>query len=260
MRSSRLSRSAVAMAVILSALLPTSAVMAAQPAMRLHGSTTFEAEILKPHKAAIETKLGRPLDVVASKSSWGLLSLLEGRADVSMISAPLEAEIAAARKLKPDLAFDQLLEFKVATTRIAFPVHPKNPVSSLPVAKLRDILIGTITNWNEVGGPDLPILVVAVKEGGGTIVAVRAQLLANIPLAANAVRLESAKHLLTVISQEPGAIGISQLGLVRTSGLPEIVTESPIEQPLSLITLGDPSPELQSLIEITREAAADDRD
>jgi phosphate transport system substrate-binding protein len=233
---------------------------ATETALRIQGATTFESEILSSQRSAIEAKLGRSLDVVANKSSWGLLALIDGRADLAMISAPLEAEIEAARLLKTDQLFDRLLEFKIASTRIAFPVNSTNTVSRLSLETLRKILVGSVTNWNAVGGPDLPILVVCVKEGGGTIVAARSRFLGNEPLATNAIRLESANHLLTVIAQEPGAIGIAQLGLVRRAGLKEVLTGFPIEQPLSFVTLGDPSPILQRMIEITRESAGNDRD
>ena len=98
---------------------------AIEASVKVQGSTTFNSEILVLHRAAIEKSTGRPLDVVANKSSWGLLALVDKRVDIAMISAPLSSEIAAARKLRPDASFNQLLEFRVASTRVAFVVHPR---------------------------------------------------------------------------------------------------------------------------------------
>jgi phosphate transport system substrate-binding protein len=38
--------------------------------------------------------------------------------------------------------------------------HKDNPVTTLSKEQLKGIFTGTITNWQEVGGPDLPILIV----------------------------------------------------------------------------------------------------
>jgi phosphate transport system substrate-binding protein len=225
--------------------------------LRIQGSTTFNGELIKPNRAKVDRLFGQPVDIVANKSSWGLLALLDGNADMAMISAPLDAEISAARQLKPAHTFEDLEEFRIKTTRIVFAVNPKNPVSVLPLATVRKIFTGEITNWSMVGGPDLPILVVAVKEGGGTLVAVRAKMLGDAQLAPGAIRLESAQHLLTVVAQERGAIGIAQRGLALKAGLDEIATETPIEQPLSLITRGRPTARMERIIEVLRSIAED---
>jgi phosphate transport system substrate-binding protein len=228
--------------------------------LRVQGSTTFHAEIMVPFQTAIEKVFGRRLEVVASKSSWGLLSLFEGRSDVAMISAPLDAEVASARKAKSEFPYADLREYQIGVTRTAFAIHESNPVTRLSIADVGRILKGEITNWQDLGGPDRPILVVAVKEGGGTVAAVRAQVIGDAVFPSSAVRLESANHVLKVVSQEPGAIGIAQLGLIRRAKMHEIVTDRVVEQPLSLVTLGQPSPEALRLIDVARTIAAQDRD
>ena len=47
-------------------------------------------------------------------------------------------------------------------------MNPDNPVSGLTTQQLRDIYAGKITNWSEVGGPDLAIQVVNRDEASGT--------------------------------------------------------------------------------------------
>lgn len=233
---------------------------AADQAVRVQGSTTFHSEIFVPYRLAIEQATGRPVTVIANKSSWGLLALVEGRVDLAMISAPLEAEIASARALKPEAAFDALQAFPIGTTRVAFAVHPSNGVRKLSLDTMKAILTGAITNWATVGGPDLPIKVVAVKEGGGTVVAVRSQMLGEAPFAAGAVRLENANHVLTVVVQEPGAIGITQLGLIKKLHVPEIATERAVVQPLSFVTAGPPSPAVLALINTVSSVVANAHD
>ena len=95
-----------------------------------------------------------------------------------------------------------------------------------------------------------------MKEGGGTVAATRAAIMSGAPLAQDAVRLESAKHVLTVVAQEAGAIGIAQLGLVRQAGLKEIATDTVVEQPLSFVTVGAPDARLTRVIQAVRKVAA----
>ena len=61
-----------------------------------------------------------------------------------------------------------------------------------------------------------------------------------------------------VVEQEPNALGFAQLSLAKQKGLPEIVTETPIEQSLSLITLGEPTPAMKAVIDAARAAVDKD--
>ena len=54
--------------------------------------------------------------------------------------------------------------YPVAWDALAIIVHPDNPVSTLSMDQVRDIYEGRITNWSEVGGPDMP-LKLYVREG-----------------------------------------------------------------------------------------------
>jgi len=255
---SRLSRNFATAGSLLGGFVAMAVASAAMDVpLKVQGSTTFNSEILSIHRPAIEKVVGRTLSIVANKSSWGLLALVEKRVDVAMISAPLDAEVQAARKLGPEFSYDDLRAHPIGMTRVAFISHPSNPVQSLPLETVIQILKGEITNWSAVNGPDLPILVVAVKEGGGTVVSLRANALGDAPLAAGAIRLESAHHVLKAVSQEPRAIGIAQLRVAREAKAREIETGRHVEQVLSFVTRGEPSPEVAALIHATRAIASD---
>lgn len=47
-------------------------------------------------------------------------------------------------------------------------VHPSNPVSNLTVEQIRKIYLGEITNWNELGGPDMKIVKISRDTNSGT--------------------------------------------------------------------------------------------
>lgn len=235
--------------------LGTSQAFAAD-ALRIQGSTTFFERVLAPNLARVEELSGTKLEVVPNKSIWGLIALLERRSDLAMISAGLDGEIEVARRTAPDLPYGELRIYEIARSRIGFAVHPSNPVRTLLSAQVADILRGTLTNWRDVGGPDLPIRVVATQDGGGTVVAVRTQLLDGQPISApGAVRPESARHVVQVVAQEPGAIGIAQLGLLKKAGLPEIETEKPVIQILSFVAIGEAKGTTEAVIAATKSVA-----
>ena len=45
--------------------------------------------------------------------------------------------------------------------------HPSNPVNELTTDQIRKIYSGELTNWNQVGGPDIAVKVMTVGEPSG---------------------------------------------------------------------------------------------
>src|SRR5262249_17415456 len=158
------------MAIVIAGVVLATSVAAAQPLV-VQGSTTFNRRVMEPHQAEIEAASGQPLTVIPNKSTPGLVALLEGRAQMTMISAPLRSELEELRKVVPNCACDRLQGFEIAATRIAIGVHPSNPVRQASLDTIRKIARGEITNWRELGGPDLPIRL-ALAAGGGIVAVV----------------------------------------------------------------------------------------
>ena len=52
----------------------------------------------------------------------------------------------------------ELEQLPIAREGFVFIVNKDNPVDMLTQQQLRDIYSGKITNWSEVGGPDMPII------------------------------------------------------------------------------------------------------
>jgi phosphate transport system substrate-binding protein len=239
-------RLAIAMVTIL-----ISSVAAAQPIV-VQGSTTFNRRVMEPHQAEIEAASGQRLTVIPNKSTPGLVALFEGRAQMTMISAPLPSEIEELRKLMPGCACERLKAFEVTATRIAIGVHPSNPVRQASFDTIKKIVRGEIKNWRELGGPDLPIRV-GLALGGGIVAVVETELLsgqhASLP---NTLYVNTPVQLVQVMEQEPGVIGFAQLQLVKQRGIPEIVTDRPLQTTLNLVTLDEPTPAMRAVIDAAR--------
>jgi phosphate transport system substrate-binding protein len=222
----------------------------------LQGSTTFATAIAQPDASAVEAQTGHHLDVIPNKSNLGLLALFEHKADLAMISTSLEREMEILSKSNPGLPLQRLKAFEIARTRAALVVHPDNPVRSARLQDIAKILTGEIANWKQLGGPDLPIRVVAAREGGGVVASVEARLLGAAHISApDAIRVQVGTQIVRVVAQEPGAIGITHLAIVKSSPVVEMITDERIEQILSLVSLDDPSPAALAAIEAFRRIA-----
>jgi ABC-type phosphate transport system substrate-binding protein len=222
----------------------------------LQGSTTFTSTLAQPYASAVEAQTGHHLEIIPNKSNMGLLALFEHKADLAMISTTLEREAEILRRSNPDLPLQRLKAFEIARTRAAFVIHPSNPVRRARLQDIRKMLTGEISNWQQLGGPDLPIRVVAIREGGGVLASVEGKLLGGAHISApDAIRVQVGTQIVRVVAQESGAFGITQLAIVKSSSGVELMTDEQIEQVLSLVSLDDPSPRAVAIIEAFRQMA-----
>ena len=176
----------IAMSILASTIVATQVLA---ETLILQGSTTFARRLMEPHKAAIETDSKHELTLIPNKSMPGLIALMEGRAHMAMISAPLTSEIEALQRIMPGLAYDRLQAHQILNTRVAFALHPSNRVRKASLNQIRKILLGEITNWAALGGADLPIRVVMVGGGGGVTTVIESR------VAQRSTRSRSACHL-----------------------------------------------------------------
>jgi phosphate transport system substrate-binding protein len=228
---------------------------AAADPLILQGSTTFNRRVMEPLEAAIEAKSGQDITVIPNRTLLGIIALMEGRAHMAMISASLESEIGKLKKAMPGLDYDRLRAFEISNTRVAFIVHPGNPVRKAPIAQIKKVLTGEITNWSALGGKDAPIRVVMVGGGGGVTTTVESEVLDGQPVhGPSVIYTRTALQVIGIIEQERNALGIAQLSLAKQKGLPEIVTDKPVEQLLSFVTLGEPTPAMKAVIDAARAA------
>ncbi|MFV0297797.1 MAG: substrate-binding domain-containing protein [Hyphomicrobiaceae bacterium] len=230
----------------------------AHETLRVQGSTTFNRRVMAPYKALIEERSGIKLEVLANKSIYGLTALLERRIDLAMISSSLKGEQKYLRSKHPEVPIDKLQVFEIARTRIAFVVHEANTVKTITVGDLRDVLVGRIKGWKDLGGADMPIAVVTVQPGGGVPTTVRQQLLDGGKITpGRLIVVEAPRNVLIITSQLKNAIGIAQLSLVSTERVHELRTDEPVEQVLNYVTFGEPGPAARKVIEATRSLVSE---
>jgi phosphate transport system substrate-binding protein len=91
--------------------------------------------------------------VNATPGSAGVQMLLEGQLAFSQSSRPLEDQEYQQSQLRGY----SLRQIPVAIDGIAIAVHPSLSIPGLTLKQLQAIYMGRITNWQQVGGPNLKI-------------------------------------------------------------------------------------------------------
>ncbi len=107
--------------------------------------------------------------------------------------------------------------YPVAWDALAIIIHPSNPVNSLDMQQVRDIYEGRISNWSEVGGPDLP-LKLFVRQGkiSGVGYAIRQYIFEDSEREfVTEHTFKSSGPLEQAVEEDPSAIGITGISSAR---------------------------------------------
>jgi phosphate transport system substrate-binding protein len=252
----RLTASSTITAAVAAVLLFGVTRIAAAAELRVSGAATLAGGLITPNKPAIEQETGLTLVMAVNGDANGLKDLYAGRCDVAMVAAPMQLTEAAVNKAAPgslNIADFQLAP--VGAVSLHFVVNPANPVKSLSAQQLRDIFLGRITSWKEVGGDAAPITVIAEVQGLGTRTNIVASFLGGEEITPNARTMQALVQVVQVVAQLPNAIGYGNAASIQGN-----VTELPgveVRQALGLATKGPPSAEVLKLVAaVTKRAGA----
>ena len=91
-------------------------------------------------------------------SSAGITNAINGVSEIGM----------ASRDLKQEEIDSGLSETIIAFDGIVVVTHPTNKVKDLTLEQVKSIFTGEVTNWKELGGEDLEIVVVSREDGSGS--------------------------------------------------------------------------------------------
>ena len=197
--------------------------------------------------------------VTGGGSGTGIAGLINKTVDLANASRAMKKEeIESAKKNGVDP-----VEHTVARDAIAVVVHPDNPVQGLTIPQIADIYTGKITNWKEVGGNDLPIVLLSRESNSGTYVyflenVLRQGKTSDIMFSPDTLLMPSSEGISNEVRQNPNAIGYDGLGYVtadqkmlavsRNDESPKVLPSVdsvnddsyPISRPLYMYTAGEP--------------------
>lgn len=240
-------------------LLVSSLAMAST--IKVFGSTTCQKAFLEPGAADYKAATGDDIKVLGVGTGKGMMALIEGKAKVAAASSPLESAIKSAKKAAAkagkEISIPDNLIFHEMTVDIIVPiVHKDNPVDALTFEQLTKLNTGAVTNWKEVGGSDMPVKVVTSHAGSATRAVFQKKVMKKADYIADATIVKSTRLELQNVSKNKGAIGaVSQKFYSQNPGDTKIVKTDDISRPLALITVGEPTPEVQKLIDFFRSPA-----
>lgn len=141
------------------------------------------------------------ISVTGGGSGNGLKQVADGSIDIG------NSDVFAEEKLDASVAA-QLVDHKVCTITIAAIVNKTLGVTNLTTEQLTGIFTAQITNWKDVGGPDLAIVLVTRPSTSGTRALFRTWALKGAEEASNqALETDDSGTLLETVQNNPGAIG-----------------------------------------------------
>lgn len=216
--------------------------------VKITGASTVLNVVITPTKGAVEKNTGHTLQIIGSGTGKGLVDLVEGSSDIAMVSEPMDIAVDAAAVAGKKVDPKAIQFFELKKDEIVFVVHPSNPVGKLSWEQIRDIHLGKIANWKEVGGKDQPIVVYSDSTTGGTRAMVKKIVLAGAEYGPAVKPQTSVKRAAEMVGgDEAGITGVGK-GFVDAAKN-KIVETKKIERPLALATLGAPKPAAKAVID-----------
>lgn len=188
------------------------------------------------------------ITVSESGSGNGAKAIMNNTCDIADLSRPMkESEFKAAA-----VAGIQPCAHVIALDGIAIVLHNSNPVTGLTLAQVKDIYLGKIKNWKEVGGPNKEIVVITRDTNSGTFETFEKLVMNKAKIQSGAETVGSNGQMRARVETTPAAVGFVGLGFVNgvkaitVNGVaPEPASiqsgEYPIARPLFMYTNGYPA-------------------
>jgi phosphate transport system substrate-binding protein len=244
------------------ALVMMSGMCFAGSSIVIKGSTT----VLPIAQGTLEAFMKKHPDVQISLSGGGsgegIKALIDKTTDMATSSREIkkeEIELAKTKNVNP-------VANVVANDAIVPVVHPKNKVTNLSIDQLSQIYQGKITNWKEVGGEDLKIVVISRDSSSGTFESWDHFVMKKAKVAPQAQMLASNGAIVTAVSKNRYAIGYLGIGYVNKSLKPLQVNgitasvqtalskEYPMSRELYMYTDGDATGDVAKYIAFVKSA------
>jgi phosphate transport system substrate-binding protein len=156
-----------------------------------------------------------PRDSIAMGAGLGssarLQAVADGQIDIAMASHGVVAD---------DLRRRGLEAHEIARTAVVFAVQSSVPVPGLTRQQVCDIFTGTVTNWRDLGGPDLPVVprMRPAAEVDAEVVVAGIACLRGLRYGLMVQMIERPDDMASALSATPGAIGVTSQTYVELSG------------------------------------------
>jgi phosphate transport system substrate-binding protein len=226
----------------------------------IKGSTTVLPVAQGTLEAFMKKNPGVQMSLSGGGSGEGAKALIDKTAHIANMSREMkkeEIELAKTKGVNP-------VANVVANDAIVPVVHPKNKVKNLSIDQLSQIYQGKITNWKELGGEDLKIVVISRDSSSGTFESWDHFVMKKSKVAPKAQMLASNGAIVTAVAKNRYAISYLGIGYVNKSVKPlqvngitaSIATalsrEYPLSRELYMYTDGDATGDVAKYIDFVK--------
>lgn len=185
--------------------------------IQIVGSTSVQPLAEELAQAFMAKNKNVKIFVQGGGSGAGIKAAVDGTADIGSCS----------RELEPAELQTGIVPTVIARDGIAVIVNKSNSVNGLSTEQLQKIYSGQITNWKEVGGPDLKIQVVNREAGSGTRGAFEELLLkpAKLENTSNCLVQASTGAVQETVAVTREAIGYVSLGFLDAKAVKAVTID-----------------------------------
>lgn len=248
--------------MMIAALTLMSSVCFADSSIVIKGSTTVLPVAQGTLEAFMKQNPGVQMSLSGGGSGEGIKALIDKTASIANSSREIKKEeiaLAESKGVKP-------VAHVVAYDAIIPVVHPKNKVSNLTIDQLSQIYQGKITNWKEVGGDDLKIVVISRDSSSGTYESWDHFVMKKAKVTPKAQMLASNGALVTAVAKNRYAIAYLGMGYVNKTVKPVQVNgiaasvqtamskEYPFSRELYMYTDGEATGDIAKYIAFVKSA------
>jgi phosphate transport system substrate-binding protein len=170
---------------------------------KVKGSDTVLPLTQKEAEVYMKKNPNTSIMVTGGGSGVGISALQSGTTEIAQSSRSLKLD----EKMKLNDAGKAFKETIIAYDALAIIVNPANKVSKLTREQLEGIFTGKITNWKEVGGDDMKIVVYSRETSSGTYDFVKEHVMNKKNYATSALLMPATGAIVQSVSQTKGAIG-----------------------------------------------------
>jgi phosphate transport system substrate-binding protein len=201
---------------LLAALVALAGAASAKP-VTVKGSDTMVILGQRWAEAYMNATPGAVVMVTGGGSGTGIAALINGTTDICQASRSMRPD----EKLKLRDRYQTMgVEIPVARDGVTIYVHESNPVPTLTIAQVRDIYMGRVTNWKQVGGRDATILLYGRENSSGTYGFFKEHVLGNRDFSDRLQALPGTSAVVNAVSKDANGIGYG--GAAYAKGVKEV--------------------------------------
>lgn len=231
---------------------------AAAELLELVGASTVANEIIKPISEPYKNATGTEIRVEAVGTGKGMMALFAGRTKAAMVSETLADALYTTQKVaeKEHLKLDipkNLVMTPLGKNRLLLIVHRDNPLVSISRTQIKDIFTGKVSNWQELGGPDLPIRPITSVLGNAIRTVIQRNVMDGAEYRQGIDETKIPGEAIPLVAKYKDAVAVvSMSGWSKNFPGTRILRTEDMSHPIGLVTIGEPDGEIARLIGFIR--------